>query len=152
MRAAQTLRFVPLALLMLGCSDPTGPRLVDDSPLPGTEPVDFLKLSVTPTAARIRVGDTIRFTATLSGQAALLTTGPTIGWFSSNNEVAEVTGAGLVQGLKAGTTVIWATYRGVRGSAHVTVLGPGSKPDEPPHHACDVRLPEQGDQKRLIRC
>jgi hypothetical protein len=151
MRAVQCLKLVPLALLMLGCSDPTAP---DGNPggSSGLDEVDFLKLNLAPAAAKMRAGETIRFTATVSGRAALLTTGPTISWFSSNSEVAEVTGPGLVMGLKAGTTVIWAEYRGVRGSAHVTVLGPGSKPVGPPHHACEAGLPDQGGQEHLILC
>jgi Big-like domain-containing protein len=151
MHPAQFIRLVPVALLVLGCSDPSGPTPIDDSP-PDLVPIDFLTLSVAPASATIRTGESVRLAATISGSAALLASEPIIAWFSANDAVAAVSGTGLVQGLRAGTAVIWATYRGKRATAHVTVLGPGKKPDPPPHGCLPHLAAPPGDSESLISC
>jgi uncharacterized protein YjdB len=133
MRAAQCLRFVPLALLVIGCSDPTGPDpSPSDSPI--LDPVPDVTLSIRPAYAEVRVGESIRLAATITRGVAFLTPESSIAWFSSNDEAATVSATGVVEGLRAGTTVIWATYGGTRAAAHVRVFGPGKKADNPPRN------------------
>jgi uncharacterized protein YjdB len=129
MRATLPLTVVPLALLILGCSDPTGPTGQDD--LPEIRPIPAYALTVAPSSASVRVGESVRLTATISGGTTLRGGESIIAWFSSNSEVATVS-SGLVQGLRAGTTLIWATYQGTRAVAHVRVFGPGKKADAAP--------------------
>jgi uncharacterized protein YjdB len=130
MRAAQLLTIAPLALLILGCSDPTGPTLQDD--LPEIRPIPAYALTVAPSSASVRVGESVRLAATISGGTTLRGGESPIAWFSSNGDVATVSATGLVQGLRAGTTLIWATYQGTRAAAHVRVFGPGKKADGAP--------------------
>jgi hypothetical protein len=99
----------------------------------------------------IRVGESVTLAATVSGGTALLTRTPVIAWFSSNGDVATVSSTGLVQGLRAGTTLVWAIYQGTRAAAHVRVFGPGKKADQGPH-ACLMRRPVPSSNPNLISC
>jgi len=82
-------------------------------------------VSVSPASAAVAAGTTMQLSAKAAysdGSKVALTSGVT--WASSNTQLATVSSAGLVTGLKAGSVTIAATYGGVSGSSVVTVTSP----------------------------
>ncbi len=78
-------------------------------------------ISVTPSSATIPVGVQLQFTATgnySDGSRVDLTSAAT--WLTSKGTIAAVNAVGLATGESAGTTIITATYNGVKGSASLT--------------------------------
>jgi uncharacterized protein YjdB len=86
----------------------------------GMATIDVTKLpassvTVSPIAASVQVGATLRLTATLKQNDGVLT------WSSSAPAVATVDGSGLVTAVAAGAATITATSGGKTGSAAITV-------------------------------
>ena len=116
-----TTRTLIAAALMAGCSDaPTAPS-VSSRPVAG-EPRPIVHLSVTPSSAVIRTGQSLRLTAVPSGQPADVAARLTVSWESENEEVASVSEDGAVRGGRPGETRIRARYGTAFASATVTVL------------------------------
>src|SRR3954466_10622722 len=114
----RTLIAVGAALVIAACgSDGAAPTV----PTPKTASV----ASVAVTGSALAVGATAQFiaTATLSdGSTQNVTTGAT--WASSNQSVASVTSTGIVNAQAPGDVDIAATYNGVSGNAHLTLVRP----------------------------
>ncbi len=115
----RTLGITTGLLVSIACGDTS-------TPPEGPPPPAVRGVSVSPTVATIRVGQTWTFTATVDviGGASTAVT-----WRSADETVAAVSADGLVTGISPGTTVLWALSVGdprVSASATVTVL-PGWK-------------------------
>lgn len=104
-----------LCFAALSCGD-------DGSTGPDTEPV--ATVSVAPAAATIAPEATVQLEATTRDAAGNTLTGRDIAWSSSDEDVATVSGTGLVSGVSDGEATITATSEGISGSAEVTVLTP----------------------------
>jgi hypothetical protein len=142
MRPTASILYAFGTLLLLGCSDSTGPSDEGpsfESPQP-PQPPGAAPFQVAPSGARILAGETFQFTITYSGDPAL--TGGTGGviWYSSNEAVATVLPGGLVRGISRGEARIVAVWAGYQASALVTVLK-GWKPDDGPPVCLKRRLP-----------
>ncbi len=121
MRNLPPIVYASVVGLLLACSDstaPSGPSLV----LPPNDPPGSA-LQVRPATVTLRPGETFRFTATYSGDPALMGTPGHIAWHSSDEKVATVTG-GLVLAVSGGQATIVAIWQGYQVSALVTVVGP----------------------------
>jgi uncharacterized protein YjdB len=79
--------------------------------------------SVTVTgAATVGVGATVSFTAVVKdADGVVVTPNGELRWATNAPAIATVNGAGDVTGVKAGSAVIMATYRGVGHSVTITV-------------------------------
>jgi hypothetical protein len=109
--------------LLVGCSDsPTGPDL---RALPGN-------LLLAPATARVGSGRTLQLTVMVSGSSQNVTLSPGLVWSSSNEQVAAVTGHGVVIGRTGGTTDIIAQWNGLRGVSRITVVATSNPQLEPP--------------------
>ena len=115
MRATSSIFLASLAALSLGCSDTSGPTLTPPPPDP--------TISLAPSSATIRGGDSVRFTVAFVGSPALRISEETVTWSSSNATVASVSAGGLVLGRQAGAAQIVAVWGARRATAQVTVLG-----------------------------
>jgi alpha-amylase len=69
----------------------------------------------------VRVGQTIRLTATAADANNVAVTGQTFTWSSGNETVASVASDGTVTGKVAGSATISASVSSVSGSANITV-------------------------------
>ena len=87
-------------------------------------PAPVASVSVRPSSATLRIGQTVQLTATPKDANGNPLTGRTITWGSSNTAVATVTGSGLVTGVVAGSATITATSEGQSGTAAITVPAP----------------------------
>ena len=81
-------------------------------------------VAVTPVAATLVAGDTLRLTAEAADANAHPVAGTEFEWASSDTLVAVVDGAGLVTGFGAGEVEVTATAAGVTGHAALTVVAP----------------------------
>ena len=81
-------------------------------------------VTVTPSPAIVDVGRTIQLTATTKDLLGGTLDGRTVGWQSSNTNVATVSQTGVVTGVAVGTAVITATSEGKSGTSNVTVQLP----------------------------
>ena len=79
------------------------------------------KVAVSPAAATLVVGDTLRLEAVARDANGHAVAGAEFVWASSDTSVATVDGSGLVTGVASGDTEISATSSGVTGSAAVQV-------------------------------
>ena len=77
-------------------------------------------VAVSPSAASLTVGGTVRLAASLTSWTGSPTTG-TVVWATSNPGVAVVDGGGLVTAKGVGSAAIVATYQGAAGTATITV-------------------------------
>jgi plastocyanin len=91
----------------------------------GTAPNGVRLVTVTAPATSIRVGDSVRLTATAEDQSGAVVNG-TAEWTTSDARIASVTSAGLVTGIAAGEVTITARVSGVSGSLRLTVLPAGA--------------------------
>ena len=114
MRAAPSILLASLATLSLGCSDATGPDVRPGDP--------SLQVTIAPTSATIRGGESMQFTASVKRGAALQSSESTANWFSSDASVATVTSGGVVLGVGGGVAQITAVWGNARATAQVTVL------------------------------
>jgi len=84
-------------------------------------PVPVGAVAVSPGSASIVVGDTTRFSTTLTDSTGAVVVGRAITWSLSDSTKATIAGAGFVRAMAAGTTTVIATSEGRSGTAVVTV-------------------------------
>jgi uncharacterized protein YjdB len=122
--------FVAVALLG-GCSDsPTGPDL-----LPGGR-----VLLVTPSTGSVAVRGTLQLSATAPGSNQSLAPSSELVWSSSDEQVAGVTGKGVVFGRAAGRAEIVAQWNGLQGSSQIVVVATPILKPPPPGNPCPAIL------------
>jgi PKD repeat protein len=80
-------------------------------------------VEVTPASGTVPAGGTLQLTATVRDQAGNVIGRP-VTWTSSNDQVATVSGSGLVVAASAGSATMTATADGVNGSSAITVTPP----------------------------
>ena len=94
------------------------------TPLTGDLPINatlgYYIVTVTPPSPSLSVNGTAQLTATIKDSNGNPTTG-VVAWATHNPGVAIVDGSGLVTATGAGTTTISAVYKGVAGTASITV-------------------------------
>ena len=84
-------------------------------------------VSVSPSAATVALGDTLRLVAEAFDENAHSVEGAVLNWWSSDSSVARVDGTGLVRGVAEGVASVTATAGSARGTAEITVV-PRRKP------------------------
>ena len=84
-------------------------------------------VDVSPSAATVTVGDTLRLVAEAFDANAHRIEGAEFDWSSSDSSVATVDGSGLLRGVAEGVASVTATAGSARGTAEVTVV-PRRKP------------------------
>ena len=104
--------------------------LVAACELPSRLGIPVASVSIAPSSASLRVGDTLRLSATPRDSSGNILAGRSIAWTSDSSAVATVTASGLVRAVAAGTSTIRATSEGKAGTATVTVTmsGGGTAP------------------------
>jgi uncharacterized protein YjdB len=113
-------------------------------------PVPVGAISVTPAAAKLTVGETKPFTASVSPSNA---TDKSVAWSSSEPSVADVDSAGRVRGVSAGSAVITARAQDgsdAAGSATVTVDAGAFVPVEAITVLPSSAQLEFGEERRFI--
>jgi hypothetical protein len=95
--------------LLVGCEDVTGPQMGE---------VADLTVIVSPGAAEIAVGETVKFTAMVNGEALERSQ---VTWITTDPEKAEIVGDGLVLGLEPGAVAIIAEHPAGSGKAQIQV-------------------------------
>lgn len=98
------------------------------APVTVTKAAPADSIAITPSNAKVIVGQTLQFGAAVRDSA--LTQG--VSWESSNTQVASVNSSGLVTGIAAGIASIRVTWQGRTAAAAVTVLIPDSVTVTPP--------------------
>ena len=83
--------------------------------------VPVAAVAVTPATATIAVNQTVALTATPVDASGNPLSGRIVGWSSSDNAIATVSGTGVVTALAAGSVTITASSEGQSGTAAVTV-------------------------------
>lgn len=95
-------------------------------PRPGQMPVSVtiasLTVTVTPGTASLVPGGTQQFTGVVQAPGGTVISNSPL-WATSNPAIATVSASGMVTALTAGDVDIVATYGGVAGISHVTVVG-----------------------------
>jgi alpha-tubulin suppressor-like RCC1 family protein len=101
---------------------------------------------VSPSAIDLRVGSTLRLTATVEGEAGEILSHRVISWSSSAPGTVAVNGEGVVTGIGPGAAVITATSEGISGEATATIppLGPPASVTVSP---ATVRLENRGPEQ-----
>ncbi len=84
-------------------------------------PVPVATVNVAPTTGSVTVGQTLQLMVSLKDAAGNILTGRPVAWSSASTATATVTSAGLVRGVKRGTTTITTTSEGKTGMASITV-------------------------------
>ena len=148
MRAAPSILSAAAAILLLGCSDSTGPS--DQAPsLRASSPTQGVILRVSPATATLQHGGTLQLTTIYSGHPVLSREHVSVAWRSSNESVATVSPSGLVRGVSGGEASITASWGGYQASALVTVAGPMKKHGDPT--VCMTQVP-RGDRQLTSGC
>lgn len=80
-------------------------------------------ITVTPTRAHLKVGESRSFAAVVQERSGTAVPGVKIEWASSDPGVAEVSPEGVVTGHRYGLAMIAAICKGKRGTARVSVTG-----------------------------
>ena len=96
-------------------------------------------VEVSPAAATIASGDTVRLAAEAFDENGHPVAGAEFAWSSSDVSVATVDGSGLVHGVAEGTATITATAGDARGTAEITVENPDRAPLVALYNATDGR-------------
>jgi uncharacterized protein YjdB len=126
MRTVRPIVYASVAGLLLACSDSTGPSgasVVSPSEIP-TYPAGAFQVS--PATATLQNGQTFRFTTTYSGNPALSGIPGDVVWYSSDENVATVSG-GLVRAVGDGQAQIVAVWGGSQAHAVIRVVGSAKK-------------------------
>lgn len=84
-------------------------------------PVPVASVTVSPSTASTTVGQNVTLSASTLDASGGILTGRVVGWTSSDNTVATVSGNGVVTGAGSGTVTITAISEGQSGIATVTV-------------------------------
>jgi uncharacterized protein YjdB len=85
-------------------------------------PIPVGRVVVTPASPTIAIGTTITLSAQALSASGQPLTGRTVVWSSSLPSIASVSAQGVVTGLAAGNTVVFASIDGVLGWVNVTVI------------------------------
>jgi uncharacterized protein YjdB len=93
---------------------------------PAPAPIATISVAVNPSA--VLIGQTSQGTATARDAAGTELVGRSIGWQTSNPNVATVAQTGVVTAVGAGTATISASSEGVTGSAVLSVSAPAPVP------------------------
>lgn len=110
------------ALLAVSGCNPLDPlRVIDDTQR-------IAALDVTPDSVNAIVGDTVRFTVTVTGAGSRVITGRPVTWSVGNPIVASVTDSGLVRARAAGRSEILATVDSYRVSGVLVVRAAPAAP------------------------
>lgn len=83
--------------------------------------VPVATVNVAPTTGSVNVGKNLQLTVSLLDAAGNVLTGRPVSWASANTATATVSAAGVVRGVKRGTTTITTTSEGKIGTASITV-------------------------------
>ncbi|HEX5181427.1 MAG TPA: Ig-like domain-containing protein, partial [Gemmatimonadaceae bacterium] len=75
----------------------------------------------TPDSATIIIGGTVQLSASALDSSGNVLTGRTITWSAADSTIASVSASGLVKGVVAGLTQVYATSEGKRDSTTITV-------------------------------
>ena len=98
------------------------PRIADVPIVIGTGTYGVL---ITPSPLLdMTVGETQQLSARVTDAEGGVVTGATVKWGSLNPAVAQVSAEGLITARVAGTTTLYASYRGSAASVDLTVFGP----------------------------
>lgn len=106
---------VAAALLAAACGSADAPTT------PVSPPNPTATVQVTPATASVEVGDTVRFTATVTHAGGQPVANPAITWSTSQAGQAWIREDGLATGAGPGTPTITATSQGATGTATLTV-------------------------------
>jgi uncharacterized protein YjdB len=126
MRTVLPIVYASAVGLLLGCSDSTGPseRSLISPPQVPTFPAGAFQVS--PATVTLQNGQTFRFTTTYSGNPALSGMPGDVVWYSSDENVATVSG-GLVRAVGDGQARIVAIWGGSQAHAVIHVTDSGKK-------------------------
>jgi alpha-tubulin suppressor-like RCC1 family protein len=113
------LTFVPLLLLVTGCSDDPMAPPVEADPTPAS-------LAVSPDAYLLEESEEIQLTAEVRDADGNVLTGFQVAWSSGDGTVAQVDAEGRVTGGAPGATMITATVEGTSDSAEIRVAPEGT--------------------------
>ena len=102
-----------LAVACTGADEPT-------APVPPPSPT--FTVQVSPATGSVEVGDTIRYTATVTDASGQAVVNPTIAWSTSQASQAWAREDGLVTGAGPGRPTVTATSQGATGTATLTVI------------------------------
>ncbi len=116
-RALWCVYLTAAATLLTACgSDPPTPVA------PPTTPTATVR--VTPAIAQVDVGDTLRFSATVTDADGQAVADPAVTWSTSQPREAWIREDGLVIGAAAGQPTVSAASNGATGTAALTVISP----------------------------
>lgn len=82
---------------------------------------DVVAVRISPTQSIIHVGGTIQLLGEPVDASSTVVSGPVVAWASSDEDIAKVTGSGLVTAFAVGTVTITGSTGEVSGVASVTV-------------------------------
>lgn len=122
-RYSRSLLFglIAASTIIVGCGG-GGDSIVGPPPPPPPPPtVAVASVAVSPATASTQVGSTISLAATPKDGAGNALSGRTITWSTSDGTIANVSAAGVVTGVAAGSVTITATSEGKSGQAIVAV-------------------------------
>ena len=106
------------AALLAGCGSGDQGR----DPILGVPAATLSSIAVTPATASVAIGAKQQFTATASySDGSARDISANAAWSSATTSVGTVGATGLATGLRAGTTLITATFEGKNGTATLTV-------------------------------
>ena len=108
--------YLAAAVLTAACSG------ADEPTAPVAPPSPTITIQVSPATGSVEVGDTIRFTATVTDAIGQPVANPAITWSTSQASQAWVRDDGLVTGAGPGTPTLTATSQGATGTATLTVV------------------------------
>jgi Big-like domain-containing protein/List-Bact-rpt repeat protein len=135
--ACQSNTSCPLAI--------TGPKSViatfslkNTNPPPPPPPAPVATVSINPSTASLRIGETQLLQAETKDAAGNLLTDRTVTWATSAPTIATVDENGVVKGVAAGAASIIATAEGHSGVATVTVTDTTQPPPPPPAAPANV--------------
>jgi hypothetical protein len=111
--------YLLLALAAGACDDPSGSGARVD------------RVIVTPAERNLNAGDSVKLSAVARDEASELVTGVDFDWASLDPEVASVSDAGLVKGLRTGTARIVVSARDRADTASITVFGTAAECEPP---------------------
>jgi len=89
-----------------------------------TAPSRGASLVVQPFMASLEVGETLRLTPVIRDSNGMILTAYPVTWTTSDPEVAHITSAGRVTGVRPGSATITAFADGERATANIDVLTP----------------------------
>jgi len=85
-------------------------------------PVVVTRVAVEPGEASVSQGSAFRLTATVFDEFDESLSEATVAWSSEDPTIVSVEADGAAQALSPGSTLVWARFNGVSGSAAVTVM------------------------------